>query len=145
MSLDIAIVNQPDEIAVCLALRRAVFVDEQGVPESDEIDGQDAHCVHVLVRIDGDPVGAARFHYLGDVVKIQRVCIALSHRGAGVGARLIEFITGRLEAEGRAGDISLDAQTRSLDFYRKLGFEVSGPEFLDAGIPHRAMKKRLAD
>ncbi|MDJ0684059.1 MAG: GNAT family N-acetyltransferase [Alphaproteobacteria bacterium] len=143
MTLDIAFVQSPEEIEMCLALRRAVFIDEQGVSEEEEIDGQDDRCAHLLVRRDGAPVGAARVQVKGDVAKIQRVCVAREGRGLGIGARLIGFIIDHLAAEGRVTLARLDAQTASLDFYRKLGFEAEGAEFLDAEIPHRSMKRRL--
>lgn len=41
--------------------------------------------------------------------------------------------------------MELAAQTHALDFYARLGFEAYGPEFLDAGIPHRNMRLSLAD
>ncbi len=144
MTLDIAFVQSPEEIEACLALRRAVFIDEQGVSEEEEIDGQDDRCAHLLVRQNGAPVAAARVQVKGDVAKIQRVCVARAGRGSGVGARLISFIIDRLREEGRFTLARLDAQTASLNFYRKLGFEAEGAEFLDAGIPHRSMKRRLS-
>jgi predicted GNAT family N-acyltransferase len=36
----------------------------------------------------------------------------------------------------------LDAQAHALQFYAYLGYEAYGEEFIDAGIPHRQMKKR---
>lgn len=144
MTLDIAFVQSPEEIDACLALRRAIFIDEQGVSEEEEIDGQDDRCAHLLVRRNGMPVAAARVQVTGDIAKIQRVCVAREGRGSGIGARLIGFVIDHLEAEGRITLVRLDAQTASLDFYRKLGFEAEGSEFLDAGIPHRSMKRRLS-
>ena len=37
-----------------------------------------------------------------------------------------------------------DAQVRAIGFYERLGFRAEGGEFLDAGIPHRRMRLRLA-
>lgn len=39
--------------------------------------------------------------------------------------------------------VDLHAQTHALGFYEKLGYEAYGPEFPDAGIPHRAMRRTL--
>lgn len=63
-------------------------------------------------------------------------------RGLGVGVALVRAI----EAEaGRLGlaAVDLGAQTHALGFYERLGYEAYGPEFQDAGIPHRAMRRRL--
>ena len=37
----------------------------------------------------------------------------------------------------------LSAQTHALPFYEKLGFAAYGPEYPDAGIPHRDMVLEL--
>ena len=37
----------------------------------------------------------------------------------------------------------LGAQTHAIGFYEKLGFTVHGPEYDDAGIPHRDMSRSL--
>ena len=39
-----------------------------------------------------------------------------------------------------AAPISLEAQSHLVDFYRSLGFETSGEEYLEDGIPHRPMR-----
>jgi predicted GNAT family N-acyltransferase len=38
----------------------------------------------------------------------------------------------------------LDAQTHAVRFYERRGFTPEGPPFLDCGIPHQAMRRRLA-
>ncbi|APE44994.1 drug:proton antiporter [Sulfitobacter alexandrii] len=130
-----------DDIETCLDLRRAVFIDEQGVTEAEEIDGLDKDCLHLLAR-DGDvPVGTARVLFAGDVAKIGRVCVLKSHRGTGLGAALIRAALA--EAEGRASRARLGAQTHAIGFYRALGFIPVGPVYDDAGIPHRDMVREL--
>jgi predicted GNAT family N-acyltransferase len=141
--MDISIVEDPQGRSECLRLRRQVFVEEQGVTEAEEIDGKDDLCQHVLARVDGDAAGAARFRYLPDGVKIQRVCVLPRFRGRGVGARIIEFIVNHVRREGRASKVRLGAQIHALNFYEKLGFRAVGPEYVDAGILHRDMEKAV--
>jgi ElaA protein len=38
-------------------------------------------------------------------------------------------------------DVVLDAQSPLADWYASMGFEVTGPEFLDDGIPHLPMRR----
>ena len=138
--MDTRFAETEDDIAQCQRLRRIVFIEEQGVSEADEIDGLDGDCAHVLATIDGTPVGAARIRYLGDTAKIQRVCVLKSHRNRGLGAQLMRFILAELAANPRVNAARLGSQTHALDFYRKLGFEAVGEEYMDAGIPHRDME-----
>ena len=110
---------------------------------ADEVDGRDEAALHLLARLNGTPVGTARI-LLGDGYgKIGRVCVLAEARGRGIGAALIRAALDRLRAEEGIALARLGAQTHALGFYEALGFEACGPEYLDAGIPHRDMQCRL--
>ncbi|WP_299876809.1 GNAT family N-acetyltransferase [uncultured Sulfitobacter sp.] len=130
-----------DDLDTCLALRRVVFIEEQNVPEPDEIDGLDPDCLHLLAVDGATPVGTARILIEGDMAKIGRVCVLKSHRGTGLGAALIRAALGA--AQGQATQAMLGAQIHALGFYEKLGFMATGPVYDDAGIPHRDMVRPL--
>jgi predicted GNAT family N-acyltransferase len=126
------------DIATCRHLRRVVFIEEQGVPEADEIDDKDDTALHLLATEDGTPVGSARLLLLGDTGKIGRVCVLKSHRGTGLGAALIRAALTELRTQGMT-TAKLGSQAHAIGFYERLGFTPTGPEYLDAGIPHRDM------
>ncbi|MCX7286762.1 MAG: GNAT family N-acetyltransferase [Rhodobacterales bacterium] len=127
------------DIATCRALRREVFIEEQGVSEADEVDGLDEMAIH-LVAFDGDsPVGTARILVKGETGKIGRVCVRALARGTGLGAALIGAALEELRQQPGVILATLGAQTRATGFYEKLGFRVVGEAFIDAGIPHRQM------
>lgn len=136
-------VGLTDDLATCHALRRAVFILEQNVPEDEEVDGRDGDALHLLASLDGVPVGCARLLVLGDTVKIGRVCVLAAQRGTGVGVALIRAaldVARDLPSVTRA---KLGSQTHAIGFYERLGFVAEGPEYLDAGIPHRDMVRVL--
>lgn len=139
----VAIATTADDVSSCMELRRLVFVDEQGVPEHEEIDGKDGHSTHVLARLDGAPVGTARFRVSDDAVKIERMAVLAECRGAGIGSALIGFIISHAKERTPAKVARLSAQIQALDFYRKLGFREHGDVYLDAGIAHMDMKLSL--
>ncbi|MBD1205350.1 MAG: GNAT family N-acetyltransferase [Rhodobacteraceae bacterium] len=126
------------DIATCRHIRRVVFIEEQGVPEADEIDDKDDTALHLLATEDGTPVGSARLLLLGDIGKIGRVCVLKSHRGTGLGAALIRAALTELRTQGMT-TAKLGSQTHAIGFYERLGFTPTGPEYMDAGIPHRDM------
>ncbi len=130
------------DIAACRHLRRVVFIEEQGVPEADEIDDKDEDAIHLLATEDGQPVGSARLLLLGRTGKIGRVCVLPSHRGTGLGAALIRAALTELRAQGMT-TAKLGSQTHAIGFYERLGFTATGPEYMDAGIPHRDMTLAL--
>jgi predicted GNAT family N-acyltransferase len=137
----------------CFSLRKEVFVAEQGVPEEIEYDAYDAVAVHVLaVREDGLPLGTGRLLHGGaalgktggdaSVGSLGRLAVSRAARGLGVGAALVRAIEAAARARGLAA-VDLHAQTQALGFYERLGYVAYGPEFPDAGIPHRAMRRVL--
>lgn len=124
------------------ALRRAVFIDEQGIPEAEEWDDLDGAALHLLARVDGVPVGTARLLSGGDMGRIGRICVARDQRGTGLGAALVQDGVERLRAQGLRV-VRLGAQVYATGFYEKLGFTVCGPVYDDAGIDHHEMELRL--
>ncbi|MFF2202952.1 GNAT family N-acetyltransferase [Streptomyces sp. NPDC058145] len=149
----VRVAEDPADREACFAVRKEVFVVEQGVAQDIEYDAYDAVAVHVLaVREDGEPLGTGRLLYGeataaktgGDatVGSLGRLAVARSARGLGVGAALVRAVEDAARARGLAA-VDLHAQTHALGFYERLGYETYGPEFPDAGIPHRAMRRVL--
>lgn len=121
-------------------VRRAVFIEEQGVPEALEWDEHDAVSLHILALTgEGTPIGCARLLPDGH---IGRMAVLPAWRGCGVGKALLAAAQGAAQARGFAL-IELSAQTRAAGFYAAAGFVATGAEYEEAGIPHVAMQKRL--
>lgn len=134
-----ATIARTRDIAACRALRRTAFIEEQGVPEADEIDDLDDGAVHLLASLDGRPVGTARLLVTGDTGKIGRVCVLAELRGTGLGAALIRAALAHFRTMPGIARVRLSSQSQATGFYERLGFVVAGPDYLDAGIPHRDM------
>ncbi|MEF8853591.1 MAG: GNAT family N-acetyltransferase [Haloarculaceae archaeon] len=126
-------------------VRRAVFIEEQGVSESEEMDGRDGEATQFVAYDDDYPVGTARVRTPDDGVgKVERVAVREQYRRRGVG----EAIMKRIEswANDRGFDrLKLHAQTRVEGFYADLGYETTSGVFEEAGIDHVAMEKSLQD
>ena len=123
-----------------MAVRNAVFVDEQGVPPELECDGRDDEAMHFLAVDKADkPVGAARL--LGDG-QIGRIAVLPAFRRRGIGRRLLDLA---LESACTRGDgrVWLRAQIDAQELYLKAGFRIVGERFMEAGIPHIAMERDL--
>ena len=123
------------------AVREAVFVREQGVPEELEWDHADPACVHVLARDPhGRPIGTARMKPDGH---IGRMAVLPAWRGRGVGGALLAEILGLARSRGLAR-VFLHAQVQAAPFYARHGFAPTGLGFDVAGIPHQRMVLTLA-
>jgi ElaA protein len=126
----------PDVYALA-RLRQDVFVVEQECPYPD-LDGRDTEPAtrHVLLT-DGDLLlGYARVLDDGAVWRIGRVVLDRQARGRG----LADVVMRTALAVTRERDVVLDAQAPLAAWYAAHGFEVSGPEFLEDGIPHLPMR-----
>ncbi|MDJ0640508.1 MAG: GNAT family N-acetyltransferase [Paracoccaceae bacterium] len=132
----------PDDLDAILDIRRIVFIEGQNVPEHEERDGKDADALHLIAFHDDAPVGTARLLLQDGTGKIGRVAVLDAARGLGLGKALMEEAATVLREEGAAKAI-LAAQTHAIGFYEALGYVAYGDEFMDAGIPHRNMSKRL--
>lgn len=141
------------DLAACFLVRKDVFVGEQDVPEEIEYDEYDAVALHVVAfAADGVPLGTGRLLHGpaaatrtgGDpaVGSLGRLAVTKAARGLGVGAALVRAIEDAARELGLAA-VDLHAQTHALGFYERLGYEAYGPEFPDAGMPHRAMRRAL--
>ena len=132
----------PDEIDNCLRLRWTVFVEEQGVRPSEEVDSRDhTDAVHALALLDGIPCGTGRFIFEATgVAKIQRMAVIDDARGKGVGKALLLFLEDEARVAG-ASSFTLDAQVQARPFYEKAGYAAAGAEFDDARITHIRMNK----
>ncbi|MFF2408644.1 GNAT family N-acetyltransferase [Streptomyces sp. NPDC058092] len=145
------VVDEQDR-AACFQVRKDVFVGEQNVPEEIEYDAHDADAVHVIaVAADGSALGTGRLLHGpaaartgGDptVGSLGRLAVIKRARGLGVGVALVRAIEDAARDLGLAA-VDLHAQTHALGFYERLGYAAYGPEFPDAGISHRAMRRAL--
>jgi predicted GNAT family N-acyltransferase len=138
--MNVILVETPEQLKDAYSVRVKVFVDEQKVPSEEEIDQFEDAASHFVVYDNGKPIGAGRLRDLDGVGKVERICVDADYRKKGIGKLLMDSI----EAEGKNRGFTtfkLNAQTQATNFYRLLGYEVCSDEFLDAGIPHLAMKK----
>lgn len=121
------------------AIRQAVFIDEQHVPANLEWDELDSDCIHFIVRLDSQAVATARLKPDG---QIGRMAVLKTHRNLGVGSKLLTAVLS-YASKTSLKHVYLHAQVQVVGFYQKFGFITEGEEFMDAGIPHRAMCKKI--
>ncbi len=132
--------NWAHDAARLVVVRRAVFIDEQAVPEVLEWDEYDAVSTHWLALAgDGSPIGCARLLPDGH---LGRMAVLPAWRGRGIGRALLDAV---LHAARMRGErlIRLSAQTHAAGFYADAGFVADGSVYEEAGIPHVAMQKTL--
>jgi ElaA protein len=120
-----------------LKLRTDVFVVEQKCAYP-ELDGRDTEpgTRHVWLSRDDEVVAYLRILDDGDVERVGRVAVAPGERGAGHAGRLMDEA---LTVIGNRTSV-LEAQAYLVRFYAKFGYEQTGPEYVEDGIPHVPMR-----
>lgn len=120
-------------------IRFAVFVEEQGVPRDIELDAMDEQCVHAIAFEGGHAIGTGRLLPDGH---IGRMAVLKAWRGRGIGGRILEVLMQQARERGDR-EVVLSAQVHAAAFYRAHGFVEEGAQYMEAGIPHRDMRRRL--
>ena len=122
-------------------IRFEVFVEEQGVPREIELDEHDPLCLHALALDEtGSAVGTGRLLPDGH---IGRMAVRRAWRGRGIGGAILERLIEAARSRGDA-EVALSAQVQAIEFYRAYGFAEEGERYVEAGIEHQAMRRKLA-
>lgn len=91
------------DLQAALEIRKAVFIEEQQVPESDEFDQFDTlgeQCGHVLVYHESQPAGTGRVRIVNHTGKLERICILKPYRKYGLGKVIISELENMVKEKG---------------------------------------------
>jgi len=126
------------------ALRRAVFIEEQNIPESLEWDAHDAVVLHAVARNRlGQVIATGRLLHAEDGMShIGRMAVHRNLRSGGHGAAVVRLLEDAAKARGDR-EVALNAQRSAERFYARLGYAAHGEGFEEAGIPHIEMRRTL--
>ena len=142
MTVEIRRADGRAEMDALLDLRHRVFCVEQGVPKREEVDGRDADAIHLVALGNGRVLGTCRLLFVDRTVQLSRLAVEPDVRRRGIATALLREAD-REAAAGRAKRIVLHAQTYARQLYTADGYEPRGRTFVEAGIEHVAMEKRL--
>jgi predicted GNAT family N-acyltransferase len=126
-----------DLAAQAFAIRRKVFVEEEGVDPNLEYDHEEeAH--HYLLILGGKALATARWRETDKGIKLERFAVLPEYRNRGFGALILkEVIKDVIPLEKT---VYLHSQLRAVPFYERNGFIKEGPVFSEAGMGHYFMK-----
>lgn len=123
-------------------IRELVFVVEQEVDPAEEYDEFEETSAHFLARLDGMPVGTARWRFTKNGVKMERFAVLKEARGKGVGQALVAAVLADVDATPESlGKVRyLHAQLTAVPLYAKFGFRKIGEMFEECNIQHYKME-----
>ena len=120
-------------------VRDAVFIQEQGVPASLELDEFDPQALHALAYHGSNCIGTGRLVSSNLLEgRIGRMAVLKAYRGKGFGKQLLNALIGQAKIQGLA-QVTLHAQLQAISFYEQFGFKAAGEPYDEAGIRHRDM------
>jgi predicted GNAT family N-acyltransferase len=140
LTYEVRRVGGDEEMAALLELRHAVFCEEQGVPEREELDGRDRESMHLVAVAGQEVLATCRLLFVGPTVQFSRLAVRVSARRQGIASALLKLADAESQAAG-ARRLVLHAQTYARSLYERAGYEPRGRIFMEAGIEHIAMEK----
>lgn len=153
MTVVVRLAESPAERLAAWRIRERVFVGEQGIADELERDGLDEIAWHLVAWQDDVAVGTARVLGLdrddnpvppaaSKVARIGRMAVLPEKRRLGIGRRLLDAAL-ELARDHGIESADLSAQEYVVPFYERAGFRAQGDGYLEAGIPHRYMTRRI--
>ena len=140
--MEIVIAKTQKHFFDCMIIRGRVFVDEQHVPASIEVDELDKTCIHVLLYENDKAKACLRLLDHGYYYKVGRVAVQKDDRQKGYGKALMLGIETLDIMKGKK-ELRLDAQVTAIPFYQAIGYAIEGEPFIEADILHRHAYKKL--
>ncbi|MEI7726681.1 MAG: GNAT family N-acetyltransferase [Bacteroidota bacterium] len=129
---------QDQEMATqAFAIRKAVFVEEQGVDASLEYDHEE-EARHYLLFLGEKPLATARWRETEKGIKLERFAVLPQFRNRGIGEVILKEVL--KDVTSMEKPIYLHAQLKAVSFYERNGFYKVGEQFTEAGIGHFLMK-----
>ena len=119
------------------AIRKKVFVEEQGVDASLEYEN-DETALHYLLFLGEKALATARWRETEKGIKLERFAVLPGFRNRGIGEIILkELLHDVIPLEK---PVYLHSQLMAVPFYERNGFHKVGEQFTEAGICHFLMK-----
>ncbi len=124
-------------------LRRELLRRPLGLDFTAEELEQERHDTHLAAHDDGRLVGTLLLRALdARTARIMRMAVVPEQQGRAIGRALVRHAEA-LARERRFEVLMMHARSTAVGFYEKCGYSIVGDEFIEQGIPHIRMEKRL--
>jgi predicted GNAT family N-acyltransferase len=140
--ISVRIVRTRHDLELAFRLREEIFIRGQRVPRGIEMDGREGEARHFLAYYRGRLAGCARIRFMGKRAKLERIAVLSRYRKLGLGKAMTAHMVRYAKRMG-AKEALMNAQCHAGNFYEKCGFKPRGEVFIEAGMKHRKMTKKL--
>ena len=126
-----------------LALRYKILREPLGLTFSEEDLQREKDDVFIEYRENKSITGCCILTRISDdVVKLRQMAVDTPLQRNNIGKKIVIFAE-QYAVEHGYSTIILHARSTAVSFYAKCDYTVSGEEFLEIGIPHFLMEKKL--
>lgn len=77
-----------------------------------------------------------------DTLQLRQMAVLPEFQKSGAGRKIIAYAESIAREKGFK-ILMMHARDAVLDFYKKCGYEIAGPQFFEVGVPHHKMEKQL--
>ncbi|MBR2635228.1 MAG: GNAT family N-acetyltransferase [Clostridia bacterium] len=133
----------PREVYEILKARALVFALEQNIRCLD-MDDTDYESLHIFSVEEGRVTAYLRAFPLSETGKVKIGRVLTLSRGKGVGKSLMERSLAAISEQFDPEVVVVDAQAQARGFYEKCGFTAVSEEFMEEGIPHVRMERKIS-
>jgi predicted GNAT family N-acyltransferase len=126
-----------------VALRQQILRQPLGLSFSNEELEKEKHDLLIAAFDDDDMLGCCMLTTINNhTLRVRQMAVQNNLQGKGIGASLMSFIETLARDKGYK-HLMMHARDTAVGFYEKFGYKVKGDEFIEVGIPHHVMEKRI--
>ena len=126
-----------------LALRYKILREPLGLTFSESDLQGEKDDIFIVCSENNRIIGCCILVRISDkVVKLRQMAVDNQWQGKNVGTKIVLFAEQYAVEHGYA-TIQLHARKMATAFYTKCGYDISGDEFLEIGIPHVFMERQI--
>jgi putative N-acetyltransferase (TIGR04045 family) len=143
MDVSYRLVETEEEREQAFRVRNEVFVKEQGLFESSDLDEFDSDAVHIIAECEKKVVGTVRVYQEGPGLWMGgRLAVLKQYRTGNVGSVLVKEAMRSVKSKGARCFLAF-IQSKNVRYFKRLGWKPVGPMLPHHGVLHQKMEANL--
>lgn len=140
--LDLIALNSPDYFQA-LNLREKILRLPLGLKFTPEDITNDSNEYHLGAFVETKLIGNVSLKPINsEIIKLKQMAIDPTYQGKGIGSKLLQYAE-KYAIANNFKEIQLHARCHAQEFYAKFGYIPQGETFIEVGIPHILMRKKI--
>lgn len=126
-----------------VALRHVMLRQPLGLTFTEEELAQEKNNILIAAFDDDEMLGCCMLSAIDtQTMQIRQMAVPKNLQGKGIGASLISFMENIARDKG-CKCLMMHARDSAIGFYEKFGYKVKDEVFMEVGLPHHVMEKKL--